>query len=98
MANPLHFCLRSLGEFTGMGPMILVGEALNRLLDITDADTEYQRQMATMDEREVSLSEQKKIAKRFRQAAQVSEKKHRETEAALSALVERLIKIAGEKM
>lgn len=73
MGNPLYFCLGSLGQFAadGLGgPIIAIGAALNMVLDICEADTEYQTVTARQDEREKSLKQQKKMAADFAQVVQ----------------------------
>lgn len=54
--DPIHFSLGSMAQYVSAGPLALVGFLGNLLLDICEADTEYQVEMARIEaEEQVNL-------------------------------------------
>ncbi len=90
MANPLYFCLESLGQFAadGLGgPIIAAGAALEMVLDVCDADSEYQVRSARQEERSKSLEAQKKMAALFKAAAKTANKKNAAVQGTLASVI-----------
>jgi hypothetical protein len=93
MANPLHFCLESLGQFTGGGPLILAGSLLDAILDICNADTEYQVRTAQQDAEEAHLKAVRELNKKFAAAAKAAAE---ENKAAMDEMVRMATILANE--
>lgn len=63
----LQFCFRSLGQFADAGPLGLICLVGNAVLDICDASTAYQVEMARIEMEEMSQLELKKLTTKTKQ-------------------------------
>ena len=93
MAEPLHFCLGSALQYAALGPFFLIGQVANVVLDVCDADTQYQTTTARQEEREASLRREAELARKMKAAHEASKKASQERERQLAELV---LKLAEE--
>jgi len=90
MVSPLYFCLESLGQFVadGLGgPIIAAGALLEMIVDVCDADTEYQVVTARQKEREAALKREKKMARQFKMAADLSRKRNEKIQRKMAEII-----------